>query len=271
MELVLSRRAKLCKSFPVEQLRIAGVTFEGRQAAISQLQKGQSAAFTQDPDNIYDSNAVAVTTLDGVSLGFVPKDRNKPFVHGTCFGTVQYVGCRGDDGNWGCIVNVQPQVPGVVVLPISENLVNLTRISELFLDEENDDVAEQWKKVRAQILKRSEDPDGVEGPLCSVSGAPTVAVAERWEVQTGKKVLKLRGFATEAPEITRIAHMLENRELLLDELQTMNNWALSDLDVYMKHILQLAEQEEGWTLDLGVLKTYGLEVPRKLIELGVVV
>lgn len=42
MEIVLSNRAKVCSSQPVEKLRVAGVSFEGRQAAVSQLQPRKS-------------------------------------------------------------------------------------------------------------------------------------------------------------------------------------------------------------------------------------
>ena len=41
MEKVLSRRAKLISSQPVETFRVAGVSFEGRQVAVSQLEQSK--------------------------------------------------------------------------------------------------------------------------------------------------------------------------------------------------------------------------------------
>lgn len=57
-------------------LKVAGVTFEGRQRVIAGLKEGQALKFVPDPSNPYDSSAVKIVTLDGTVIGFVARDRN---------------------------------------------------------------------------------------------------------------------------------------------------------------------------------------------------
>lgn len=59
------------------QCKVAGVTFEGRQAVIATLQAGDWYRVVPEPDNPYDPNALAVyaATADGVKhIGYIPKD-----------------------------------------------------------------------------------------------------------------------------------------------------------------------------------------------------
>ncbi len=53
--------------------RIAGVSFEGRQALIARLRQGQGLAFVKEPTNQYDPHSVRVQTLAGDTLGYIPK------------------------------------------------------------------------------------------------------------------------------------------------------------------------------------------------------
>lgn len=51
--------------------KLVGVTFEGRQKAVSQLKTGQSLQLTRQKDNSFDANAIFVTTEDGVGIGYI--------------------------------------------------------------------------------------------------------------------------------------------------------------------------------------------------------
>lgn len=68
-------RALQRTSSPSLTFRIAGVTFEGRQAAVAGLTPGQALRLVREPDNPADPAAVAVETLPGARLGYVPRDR----------------------------------------------------------------------------------------------------------------------------------------------------------------------------------------------------
>lgn len=60
--------------------KLVGVTFEGRQAVISQLKGGEQLRCRREPDNQYDANAVAVdVSLDNewLPIGYIAKDKNQ--------------------------------------------------------------------------------------------------------------------------------------------------------------------------------------------------
>jgi hypothetical protein len=254
MQRVTHNRSQLRSSQPMELLRVAGVSFEGRQEAVAQLQPLQALAFQKEPENQYDPNAVAVHTLDGVPLGYVPKDRTGAFLHILCFGQVHSVGQADGGGMWGCSAEVQPRVPPVRVLPIPANLSGKCHVGEMLQG------AEKWEAVKAEILKKS-------GGRCLVSGAATSFVGEQWEVREKEKVLKLQGFSALAPEVARIAYMLDSGENLRKELALMNGWREEDLETYVGYVEKQRSRmsEEGeWKLDVKVLENMGIAVPEEL-------
>jgi len=69
-------------------LRVAGVTFDGRQEIIGRLSGDEICQFRPEPENPYDANAIAiyVATPDGSEhVGYVPKDlaaQIAPFLDG---------------------------------------------------------------------------------------------------------------------------------------------------------------------------------------------
>jgi single-stranded-DNA-specific exonuclease len=57
--------------------KVAGVTYEGRQAVIAKLRGDEPCRIQPEPENPYDKNALAVhiATADGVKhCGFIPRD-----------------------------------------------------------------------------------------------------------------------------------------------------------------------------------------------------
>lgn len=58
----------------------------------------------KQPDNIYDSNAIAVQTLSGQELGYVPKEHTNRFLHDITFGQV-YSSGKNAKGLWGVTVS----------------------------------------------------------------------------------------------------------------------------------------------------------------------
>lgn len=60
--------------------KIVGVTFEGRQAVLSVLKGDEPLRVRREPDNEYDSNAVAVDAYvnsEWLPVGYIAKDKNK--------------------------------------------------------------------------------------------------------------------------------------------------------------------------------------------------
>jgi hypothetical protein len=252
MQRVLHNRAELRSKQPVEVLRIAGVSFEGRQEAVAQLKPLQGLAFMKEPENPYDPNAVAVHTLDGIPLGYVPKERTGAFLHTVCFGRVQSVGQAEGGGMWGCSAEVQPRIPSVVVLPVPSYLTGKCHVAELLNGPE-------WEALKIDILKQT-------GGRCSLSGAATISVGEQWEVKKEGKVFKLQGFRAQAPQVSRIAYMLDSGENLRKEVAVMNGWSEDDLNAYLGYVETERKSEggEAWKLDLKVLEELGVPVPEEL-------
>lgn len=68
--------------------RVAGVTFEGRQALIAQLTGREPCRLQPEPDNHYDPNAIAVHVAKNGEvwhIGFIPKElaaQISPFLDG---------------------------------------------------------------------------------------------------------------------------------------------------------------------------------------------
>ena len=57
------------------------------------------------PDNTYDPNAVAVQTLHGQDLGYVPREHTARFPHDVTFGHVYSLG-QNAKGLWGATVSL---------------------------------------------------------------------------------------------------------------------------------------------------------------------
>lgn len=51
--------------------KLAGVTFEGRQVLLAQLEEGEELVVSRDMTNAYDPNAIAVSRADGQQVGFL--------------------------------------------------------------------------------------------------------------------------------------------------------------------------------------------------------
>jgi hypothetical protein len=50
---------------------VVGVTYEGRQAVVAQLQVGESVRLRREPDNPYDTNAICVERQSGEQIGYI--------------------------------------------------------------------------------------------------------------------------------------------------------------------------------------------------------
>lgn len=60
----------------MEIIKLSGVTYDGRQNVISNLQNHQQLLLVPQPNNLYDKYAVEVYTLDYKSVGFIPRGQN---------------------------------------------------------------------------------------------------------------------------------------------------------------------------------------------------
>lgn len=55
-------------------IRVAGVTFDGRQKLIKGIKSGERVRLVQEPDNPYDPYAIKVV-ISNMHVGYIPKER----------------------------------------------------------------------------------------------------------------------------------------------------------------------------------------------------
>ena len=53
--------------------KVAGVTFNNRQAVVARLHAGELIQLRREPDNLYDRNAIRVERLDGQQIGYLDR------------------------------------------------------------------------------------------------------------------------------------------------------------------------------------------------------
>ena len=51
--------------------KIAGVSFNGRQAYVKNLSIGDPLMLLREPGNQYDQNAIKITTIEGMQIGYI--------------------------------------------------------------------------------------------------------------------------------------------------------------------------------------------------------
>ena len=59
------------------ETRVAGVSFENRQAIVALLTEGERVSLVRDPENPFDPNAVQVVRWDHQQIGFLDKELAK--------------------------------------------------------------------------------------------------------------------------------------------------------------------------------------------------
>lgn len=115
------------------------MSFEGRQDVVRALRPTQRLLLHTEPQNPYDPRAVAVFTLSGQQVGYLPADVAPTVPFPECFGEVLSVGQAEEGAPWGAIIAVPTllvpvtadavvedslvaqgaQIPGAIAPPVS--------------------------------------------------------------------------------------------------------------------------------------------------------
>ena len=94
-------------------LKVAGVTYEGRQSVVAELEVGEQLFFVPEPTNRYDPYAVKVMTESGEQVGYVPRGNNSTIYNnlinerGTYTVSVSDITGGGLGQNLGCNIFVE--------------------------------------------------------------------------------------------------------------------------------------------------------------------
>ncbi|DBA85403.1 hypothetical protein WJX79_007934 [Trebouxia sp. C0005] len=259
----LEGRRMILDFIPVESFQIAGVSFEGRQDFVSNLQPDQAVMMVKQPDNTYDPNAVAVQTLHGQDLGYVPKEHTARFPHDVTFGHVYSVG-QNAKGLWGATVAVRPTLPPLTVEAFPANLAAHINMSSNLPEEE-------WSAIRKVTYRKADYK-------CEVSGGVgtewPVECHEVWRFHEGSQTLQLRGFMALHPEVHLAKHLErqqddKRRQQAIWMLQAMNEWTVAEAEEYWKFARDTAmrRSSQEWKFDLSWLSSNNFTIPPKLRQL----
>ncbi|KAL3163394.1 hypothetical protein ABBQ32_009776 [Trebouxia sp. C0010 RCD-2024] len=194
-------RQMMFESLSLESFKMTGVSFEGRQELMLKLQPDQAVMMVKERDNAYDPDAIAVQTLSGQTLGYVPRENTARFPHDTTFGHVYSMGRASSVGLWGATVAVRPSLPPLTLDAIPPNLARHA-VMESSLS------PEQFQAIREATCKRANH-------MCEISGGFATeqpAVHEVWHADATTKTFQLRGFIALHPDL----HTAANLELQQD-------------------------------------------------------
>jgi HIRAN domain len=78
-----------------------------RPSVLCVRRAGMALMLCKEPSNPHDPNAIAVQTLSGERLGYVPREHTARFRYDTTFARVQSVGLQPDAGLYGMQVGGQ--------------------------------------------------------------------------------------------------------------------------------------------------------------------
>ncbi len=59
----------------VIETKVVGVTYEGRQKAIADMEENEKILLVREPDNPFDCNAIAVKRINGRCIGYLPREK----------------------------------------------------------------------------------------------------------------------------------------------------------------------------------------------------
>lgn len=73
------------------KVRLAGVTYEGRQEIIAKMNINNKIQLKRDKNNKYDKNAIGVYTIQNQNIGWIPKDVASTLTLGMDAGTIYHI------------------------------------------------------------------------------------------------------------------------------------------------------------------------------------
>jgi len=230
----LKERALLRELCPKFQVNIVGVSFDGRQDAVKELEQRQPVALVKEPDNKFDASAVRVETLCGKQLGYIPRDTTCNIKHDTCFGHVLSMGPNAK-GLFGASILVRPTLPPLTLEMFPPNLPPTASNLSSYISEA------ACERLRMQTCKAAEY-------RCTITGARGTEYIELWEWDAASATIALRGLTCVHPEIAAVALHLGTLHSLSPPLPELPcsaglNALLRSLMYQAKRIPQLSTKE----------------------------
>lgn len=214
----------------------------------------------KEPNNPHDPGAVAVQTLLGEQLGYVPRSHTARFAHDVTLASVVSTGQSGDTGLWGCYVRACPGLAScdfVDVLPRSAVPPGSKRPGEA-MDPAAVVGAAAWQAASRSALQRSRH--------CQVTGVPAskaqLLVVPEWRLDADSKTFRLLQGVTVCEEVfyakqyglaAGSGHSSDGtlQKRLRETVCLLHAWRGKDFDAYLAFMAQRQAQldaDPAWKL-----------------------
>ncbi|KAJ9510549.1 hypothetical protein QJQ45_016017 [Haematococcus lacustris] len=246
--------------------RIAGISFEGRQATAAGLRVGQPILILREPSNPHDPDAVSISTLLGQPLGYIPRDGTNELQNtGLSFGTVSSFG-QTKSGHWGAAVYCYPHLLGLGCDPLPTNM-GPAATAELL---QRCAVGSPESCAALVAAQQCCEVSGTPAQRLSTSGGLVAVPVWQWDtVQQQVRLLRLAAMAAplasakallaktmaavELDEQGQVVTMPE--PILCPEMRLVcdiNNWTLPDLQQHLSWAARLSHTmtQQQWQVKL---------------------
>lgn len=263
-------------------VNVAGVSFEQRQDLVKMMRVGNAVLLEQEPLNRFDPKAVAVYTLSGEKLGYVPRTlthllRQQRYV----LGVVESVGpvamdeaqvdapeegetveSEKADDLWYLCVTVKPNLPALTIDLVPKTVWGTNMKAEL--------PDEDWDAVRTQTYERA----GYRCEVCGDQGDKWPVVCQE-EYQYDSESLSrnrqtFKGFVALCPACHKVKHAGRSivdggLKLVSSQLMRVNRWTHSESQMYLQKALSVWNERSlvEWEQDFSALGELEGKVERK--------
>ncbi|KAL3163252.1 hypothetical protein ABBQ32_009651 [Trebouxia sp. C0010 RCD-2024] len=230
--------------------------------AVQELEPDEAVMMCKLYDHVSAPDSVAVLSLRGALLGYVPRRHTHRFVHDTNFGHVYAIN-QDAAGLWRLTVACRPGLSPLTLDATPSNLLPHVDIHSA-LD------PKEWARLQAATFERHGDKCEVCGPVDQFQ------CHEVWRFYEGYQVLKLMGFVPYHPDVCAVKRLEpctpdDNKGMQHAKrvLQLMNEWDPKEVDDYVTYARELASRrsKQEWGFDLTWLQDNGFTIPAHLLSL----
>ncbi|KAF5831248.1 hypothetical protein DUNSADRAFT_13378 [Dunaliella salina] len=244
---LITTRRSVERLAPTLRFRIAGVTFEQRQERVANLARGQALMLLHEPHNIYDKNAVAVRTMDGCDLGFVPRDISAQLLsqakQGISFARVLSTG-QNTEEKWGTSIGTQPSLLSCALQPMPFPVPESAQ--------------DPGSRAMAKALTESQG-------TCEVTGMSQVVLTQAlrplpcWRYDFSKRTVEMVRLAVVCPQVITCMERLrkisgpngeQEHNEAVDLACNINGWERVDMEDHVSWFLDMEERMfmEKWSV-----------------------
>ncbi|QDZ21973.1 HIRAN domain-containing protein [Chloropicon primus] len=267
-------RREMIQAARTLSINVAGVSFEQRQDLVKMMRVGNAVLLEQEPLNRFDPLAVAVYTLSGEKLGYVPRTmthllRQQRYA----LGVVESVGpvalesegggLEGPEDNtgleemesenlWYLCVTVKPSLPALTIDLVPKSVRRTNMKAEL--------PVEVWDELRTDVYEKA-------GYRCEVCGDQ----GDKWPVECQEEYhydveslsrhrQTLKGFVALCPACHKVKHagrciLSGELKLVTQQLMRVNRWTHLESQMYLQKAVSQWQERSlvEWDQDVSVL------------------